>query len=219
MRKLLPLLATGLGVVACSPERKPTTEATPATSAASSPATVYPFPEKTIDGKPVRLDQYAGKVLLIVNTASKCGFTPQYEGLQALYEKHRAAGLEILGFPCDQFGNQEPGTEAEIQTFCRTRYAVTFPLFSKIEVNGPNADPLYRFLRKEQPGSFSRQNAPEPLYKALETSKPELLNGDSVKWNFTKFLVARDGKVVKRFESYETPASFEPEVVSLLARK
>ena len=139
----------------------------------------------------MKLDRYAGKVLLIVNVASKCGYTPQYEGLEKLYEQHRAEGFEILAFPCDQFGGQEPGTESEIKTFCTTRYSVQFPMFSKIEVNGPNANALYTYLRKEEP----------------------------IKWNFTKFLVDREGNVVKRFESKTTPEAIEPEVVALLGKK
>jgi glutathione peroxidase len=179
--------------------------------------TVYDFEAKTIDGETIRLDRYRGKVLLVVNVASKCGFTPQYEALEALHRKHAERGLVVLGFPCDQFGHQEPGTEAEIKTFCTTRYSVTFPLFSKIEVNGANAHPLYRFLRAEQPGSFSKElPGVEQLYAHLEKTQPELLGTDAVKWNFTKFLVDRRGKVVRRFESVETPQAFEAEVVAKL---
>ena len=181
---------------------------------------IYDLTEKDIDGQDVKLDRYAGKVLLVVNVASKCGFTPQYEGLQALYEKHKDEGLVLLGFPSDQFGNQEPGTETEIKTFCTTRYAVKFPLFSKIDVNGANADPLYRMLRAEAPSTLA-QDTPggEKLYAHLAKSQPELLGNDSVKWNFTKFLVARDGKIIKRFESPETPEKIEPEIVAQLQKK
>lgn len=183
-------------------------------------STFHSFEEKSIDGKPVRLSEYAGKVVLVVNVASRCGFTKQYAGLEALYEKHKDAGLVILGFPCDQFGNQEPGTEEEIKSFCNLNYNVTFPMFSKIEVNGPNANPLYAYLRKEQPGSFSKETpGAERLYEHLEKSLPEVLGNDSVKWNFTKFLVDRQGNVVKRFESAETPEAIEAEVVALLAAK
>ena len=181
---------------------------------------VYDLEAKTIDGETIRLDKYRGKVLLVVNVASKCGFTPQYEALEALHQKHASEGLVVLGFPCDQFGHQEPGTEAEIKTFCTTRYAVTFPLFSKIEVNGANAHPLYKHLRAEQAGSFSKDlPGAEMLYGHLEKTQPELLGTDAVKWNFTKFLVDRRGKVVKRFESMETPQSFEAEVVARLNEK
>ena len=183
-------------------------------------APFYQFKEKDIDGKAVTLDKYAGKVLLVVNVASHCGFTPQYEGLEALYKKHQTEGLEVLAFPCDQFGNQEPGSENEIKTFCTTRYSVTFPLFSKIEVNGANADPLYKFLRSEQKGSFSKDTpGAEKLYAHLEKSQPEVLGTDAIKWNFTKFLVGRDGKVIHRFESVETPESIEGAVVDALKQK
>lgn len=194
--KLAPLVA--LLVLSCAAEKPApapvapmSAKATPPTASATAP--LYAFDAKSIDGEAVKLDRYAGKVLLIVNVASKCGYTPQYEGLETLYEKHKAAGFEVLGFPCDQFGNQEPGSESEIKTFCMTRYSVKFPLFAKVEVNGPNATPLYSYLRSEKPAE--------------------------VKWNFTKFLIGRDGKVVKRFESKDTPEAIEPEVVSLLAAK
>lgn len=183
-------------------------------------APIYDLHEKDIDGQDVKLDRYAGKVLLIVNVASKCGFTPQYEGLQALYERHKEEGLVLLGFPSDQFGNQEPGTESEIKTFCTTRYAVKFPLFSKIDVNGANADPLYRMLRAEAPSTLSATTpGGEKLYEHLASSQPDLLGNDSVKWNFTKFLVARDGTIIKRFESPETPDKIEPEIVAQLQKK
>lgn len=207
---LLLLAACGASKEAAAPS-----STTSATTAGSAP--IYQFKEKDIDGKPVTMDRYAGKVLLVVNVASHCGYTPQYEGLQALYLKHQAQGLEVLAFPCDQFGNQEPGTENEIKSFCTTRYAVTFPLFSKIEVNGANADPLYKFLRSEQKGSFSKESN-EKLYSHIEKSQPELLGTDAIKWNFTKFLVGRDGKVLKRFESGETPESIEAAVVDVLKK-
>lgn len=176
------------------------------------------FEAKDIDGQNVRLDRYAGKVALVVNVASKCGFTPQYEALEALYKKHEAEGFVVLAFPSDQFGNQEPGTESEIKTFCTTRYSVTFPLFAKIDVNGPQAHPLYSWMRAEQPGNFDK-DAPgaEKLYAHLQKTTPDVLGTDAVKWNFTKFLVDRKGHVVKRFESMQTPQSIEPEVVALLA--
>ena len=212
---LLVTLATGV-LVTSGAAAQPTTTA----KEENHVTTVYDFEAKTIDGKTIRLDEYRGKVLLVVNVASKCGFTPQYEALEALHQKHASEGLVVLGFPCDQFGHQEPGTEAEIKTFCTTRYAVTFPLFSKIEVNGANAHPLYKHLRAEQAGSFSKDlPGAEMLYGHLEKTQPELLGTDAVKWNFTKFLVDRRGKVVKRFESMETPQSFEAEVVARLNEK
>jgi glutathione peroxidase len=126
-------------------------------------ASIYDFSVDDIHGKKVKLNVYRGKVLLVVNTASKCGFTPQYKGLEALYEKYRARGLEVLGFPCNQFGAQEPGSEEEIETFCEVNYGVTFPLFAKIDVNGDGVSPLYRYLKKEKPG---------------------LLGSEAIKWNF-----------------------------------
>ncbi|MEA2747683.1 MAG: hypothetical protein QOI41_1826 [Myxococcales bacterium] len=224
-----------IGVAACGDAKEPATPATVSASSASSSkssattgaaalpavhAPIYDIEEKDIDGKPVRLDRYAGKVLLIVNVASKCGFTPQYEGLEALYKKHESEGLVLLGFPSDQFGNQEPGTAEEIKTFCRMSYGVSFPIFAKTDVNGPNANPLYRLLRAEQPGSLTKDTpGAEKLYAHLEKSTPQVLGTDAVKWNFTKFLVDRNGKVVKRFESPETPQAIEPEIVAQLAKK
>ncbi|GAA5524816.1 hydroperoxy fatty acid reductase gpx1 [Microbulbifer aestuariivivens] len=150
---------------------------------------------KTQDGRETTLEEHAGKVLLIVNTASKCGFTPQYEGLEALYQKYRERGLEVLGFPCNQFGKQEPGTDEEIQSFCELNYGVSFPMYSKVEVNGDGEHPLFRELKKEAPG---------------------LLGTEAVKWNFTKFLVNRDGQVVKRFAPKDKPESLEAEIEALL---
>jgi glutathione peroxidase len=146
------------------------------------------------DGTEQPLSDYRGKVLLVVNTASQCGFTPQYQGLQALYQRHRAEGLEILGFPCDQFGHQEPGDDAEIATFCQRNYGVTFPLFKKIEVNGAGTHPVFAYLKRSAPG----------------------LLGDSIKWNFTKFLVDREGRVVDRFAPATPPEKIEADVEKLL---
>jgi glutathione peroxidase len=158
-------------------------------------ASIYEFSAKDIDGKSQSLGDYRGKTMLIVNVASKCGFTPQYTGLEALYEKFRDKGLVVLGFPCDQFGHQEPGDEAEIKNFCSLNYDVKFPLFAKIDVNGANADPLYQYLKHEAKG---------------------LLGSESIKWNFTKFLVDKNGKVVKRYAPTDTPESIEKEVVAAL---
>jgi glutathione peroxidase len=180
----------------------------------------HAFEAKSIDGKPVPLSDYAGKVVLVVNVASRCGFTKQYAGLEALYEKHRQEGFVILGFPCDQFGNQEPGTEEEIKSFCSLTYDVTFPMFAKIEVNGPRAHPLWAYLRREQPGSFGKDSpGAAQLYEHLEKNLPEVLGTDAVKWNFTKFLVDRRGRVVTRFESAETPEAIEPQIVTLLGAR
>ena len=157
---------------------------------------VYSFSVKGMGGSMVSLSQYKSKVLLIVNVASKCGFTPQYKGLQALYEKLNSKGLEILGFPCNQFGAQEPGNEDEIKKFCSLSYNVTFPVFAKIDVNGDSADPLYNFLKKEEPG---------------------ILGTEMIKWNFTKFLVGKDGRVLRRYAPNVTPESLEADILKALA--
>ncbi|HSD00344.1 MAG TPA: glutathione peroxidase [Casimicrobiaceae bacterium] len=158
-------------------------------------ATLYDFTVNDIHGKPVKLDRYKGRVLLVVNTASECGFTPQYKGLEALYEKYRGKGLEVLGFPCNQFGGQEPGDEAAIEQFCEVNYGVTFPMFAKVDVNGDNAAPVYRHLKAAKPG---------------------LLGTEAIKWNFTKFLVDRDGKVLARFAPNDTPESIAPAIEKAL---
>ena len=158
-------------------------------------STAYDFSAETLDGAPQPLDAYRGKPMLIVNTASKCGFTPQYTGLEAMWKKHRDEGLVILGFPCDQFGHQEPGNAEEIRNFCSLSYDVTFPMFSKVEVNGSNAHPLYTWLKKEKPG---------------------LLGLEAIKWNFTKFLVDRNGQVVKRYAPTDTPEKIESDLGAVL---
>ncbi|MFF4025449.1 MULTISPECIES: glutathione peroxidase [Nocardia] len=174
----------------------------------------HEFSVATSDGGSRSLEEYAGRVVLVVNVASKCGFTPQYDGLEALYKKNRDRGLEILGFPCNQFGDQEPGDDAEIQEFCSTNYGVTFPVFGKIEVNGPGAAPLYTYLRAEAPGDFGPSAG--RLYDHVKATRPEAIGTDEVKWNFTKFLVGRDGKVIRRFESTVTPEQIESEIADLL---
>ncbi len=181
-------------------------------------SSVYDFTVKTIDGKSTTLADYRGKLLLIVNVASKCGLTPQYEGLEKLYEKYQDKGLVILGFPSNQFYQQEPGSDAEIQEFCSLNYGVKFPLFSKIDVNGPSAHPLYQFLRAEQPGEApsAEQLANDKLYKFLAESLPENLQGGAIPWNFTKFLVGRDGAVLKRFQPTALPDDIEKDIQPLL---
>ena len=156
---------------------------------------IFDISVKTIDGTVTTLTPYKGKVMLIVNVASKCGFTSQYEGLEALYRTYKDRGLVILGFPCNQFGGQEPGSEEQIMDFCRLNYGVTFPMFAKIDVNGANTHPLYVHLKKQQPG---------------------ILGSEVIKWNFTKFLVDREGHVVQRFSSSSKPASLVKEIESLL---
>lgn len=157
--------------------------------------TIYEMKAADSADNNVSLEKYKGKVLLIANTASKCGLTPQYGELQKLYDQYKDQGLEILGFPCNQFGAQEPGTSEEAASFCQINYGVTFPVFAKIDVNGDNAHPLFKYLKKEQPGDTP--------------------DGDIV-WNFTKFLVDRDGKVVKRFEPKEAPETMKQSIESLL---
>jgi glutathione peroxidase len=157
---------------------------------------LYELSVKDARGQVVPLSNYRGKVLLVVNTASACGFTPQYEGLQALYEKYQTRGFVVLGFPCNQFGAQEPGTDAEIQDFCTGRFSVTFPVFAKVEVNGTGAHPLYVWLKKQAPG---------------------ILGTEAIKWNFTKFLVSVEGRVLKRFAPNDSPESIAPEIEKLLA--
>jgi len=156
--------------------------------------TLYDFIVKDAEGNDISMKDYEGKVLLIVNTATGCGFTPQYEGLQDLYEKYQEQGLEILDFPCNQFGNQAPGTEDEIVDFCQARYGVTFKMFKKIEVNGENQAPIFAFLKEQKGG----------------------LMGNKIKWNFTKFLVDRNGNVVERFAPTTTPEQIDEAVAKLL---
>jgi len=158
-------------------------------------ARFHEFSVKNIDGRDSSLNEYAGKVALVVNTASKCGFTSQYAGLEKLYEKYKDRGFVVLGFPCNQFGAQEPGDEAEIAQFCSLSFGVTFPMFAKIEVNGADTHPLYRFLKEEKPG---------------------MLSTEGIKWNFTKFLIDRDGKVVERYAPTTKPVDLEQVIEGLL---
>jgi len=158
-------------------------------------STVHDFSALGIDGKTRKLADYAGKVLLIVNTASKCGFTPQYKGLEELYRTYKERGLVVLGFPCNQFGAQEPGSDSEISEFCELNYGVTFPLFGKVDVNGAQAHPLFAHLKKEAPG---------------------LLGSEAIKWNFTKFLVGKDGKVIDRYAPNTAPADIAKDIEKAL---
>lgn len=156
---------------------------------------IYTVDVKKIDGNKAQMSEYKGKVLLIVNTASKCGFTPQFKGLEKLYEEKRDKGLEILGFPCNQFLNQDPGNDDQISEFCSLNYGVSFPMFAKVEVNGENTHPLYKLLKSEAKGVLGTEN---------------------VKWNFTKFLVSRDGKVVKRYAPNTEPEKISGDIEKLL---
>lgn len=155
---------------------------------------IYDFKVKNAKGEEILMAEFQGKVLLIVNTATGCGFTPQYEGLQNLYDKYKEKGFVVLDFPCNQFGHQAPGTNDEIQEFCTLKYKTTFPLFSKIEVNGKDAAPLYKFLKKQKGGFL----------------------GDDIKWNFTKFLISRDGEVVERYAPVTKPEKIEDDILKLL---
>lgn len=157
---------------------------------------IYDVEVTTIKGESKSIEDYKGKVLLIVNTASKCGFTPQFKGLEAVYEKFKDQGLEILGFPCNQFLSQDPGSDAQISEFCELNYGVTFPMFSKIEVNGPNTHPLYAVLKSEAKG---------------------VLGSEKIKWNFTKFLVSAEGEVLKRYAPNTEPKDIEKDITALLA--
>ena len=156
---------------------------------------IYGFTNKGLQGEDISLEQYKGKLLLVVNTASKCGFTPQYGGLEELYQKYKDDGLVVLGFPCNQFGHQEPGSSEEIGEFCQQNYGVTFQMFQKVDVNGDNAAPIFKFLKNKAPG---------------------ILGTEKIKWNFTKFLVDQQGNVVKRYAPKDTPAEIEKDISSLL---
>jgi glutathione peroxidase len=157
---------------------------------------IYDLSVTDIRGAERSLKEFSGKVLLIVNVASECGFTPQYEGLEALYQKYKEQGLEILGFPCNQFGGQEPGDESQIAEFCSSRFGISFPMFSKVEVNGDGTDPLFSLLKSQAPG---------------------LMGTEAIKWNFTKFLVSRDGQVIGRYASTTKPESMEGDIKELLS--
>jgi len=157
--------------------------------------TIYDFNANSLSGAPVDLKQYRGKVLLVVNTASKCGFTPQYKGLEEVYQQFKDRGVEVLGFPCNQFGAQEPGNADEIGAFCEKNYGVTFPMFEKIDVNGENAHPLYKFLKGEAPG---------------------VMGTEAIKWNFTKFLIRKDGTVYKRYAPQTEPKELAGDIEKLL---
>ncbi|WP_425445943.1 glutathione peroxidase [Dethiothermospora halolimnae] len=179
---------------------------------------IYDFSLETIDNEKISMEEYRGKVLLIVNTASKCGFTPQYEDLERLYERYNKDGFEILAFPCNQFQNQEPGDNEDIESFCKLNYGVKFPLFSKIDVRGKNIHPLYSFLINEAP--FEGFNLGNPsgkiLYHMLEENHPDWLLDNSIKWNFTKFLIDQKGNVIKRYESPVDPMDIEGDIEKLI---
>jgi glutathione peroxidase len=177
-------------------ESTPESSATPQGWRDGKNQSLYTTPVTTIDGRTTTLDAYRGRVMLVVNVASQCGFTPQYAGLEALHRRYSDRGLVVLGFPCDQFGHQEPGTEDEIRKFCSLAYDVTFPMFAKVDVNGPNEHPLYAVLKSAAPGVFGTT---------------------AIKWNFTKFLVGRDGTVLTRYASRDTPEDIETDATFVTA--
>ena len=162
-----------------------------------TPDSVYDFSAETLDGRVLSFDTLRGQVLLVVNVASQCGYTGQYRGLEALYRQHRHRGFAVLGFPCNQFGGQEPGAPVEIQEFCSRQYDVTFPMFAKVDVNGPHAHPLFTFLKAQRRGWL----------------------GSGIRWNFTKFLVGRDGKVRRRYGSIDAPSKIEPDIERALEER
>ena len=184
---------------------------------AGNAPTIYDFSAQTNGGEQLSFSQYKGKVLLIVNTASKCGFTPQYDGLEALYNKYASQGLVVVGFPCDQFGHQEPGTNEEIEAFCRLNHGVTFPLMAKSDVNGENANEVFKWLYSQKPfAGFGDSETGKFMDAMLSQADPDYASNPDIKWNFTKFLVDRKGHVVARFEPVVAPELLEPEIEALL---
>ncbi len=173
---------------------------------------LYDFTVLDAQMKPINMNTYKGKVLLIVNTATGCGFTPQYDGLQKLYDMYKNKGFEVLDFPCNQFLNQAPGTDSEIANFCQTKFGVTFKTFSKVDVNGKNAEPLYTYLKSEKPLDANQATS---IKKTIQSIGKNLL-GTSIKWNFTKFLIDRNGKVVARFSPAHKPEDIEQQIIYLL---
>jgi glutathione peroxidase len=200
MKKLLTMMAT-VCAIACSTDTN----------------TIYQFKAESNNGKEVNFAGYKGKVLLVVNTASKCGFTPQYDGLEALYQKYSDQGLVVIGFPCDQFGHQEPGTNEEIEEFCRLNHGVTFPLMAKSDVNGENANEIFKWLYSEKPfAGFGDSDTGKFMDGMLSRQDQDYASNPDIKWNFTKFLIDRKGRVVARFEPVVTPQELEPEIEALL---
>ena len=206
MKKLLTCITVGLLVIlaACTQNNKKT-------------ATIYDFKALNNKGEEIEMSQYKGNVLMIVNTASKCGFTPQYDGLEALYQKHKDQGFVILGFPCDQFKHQEPGTDEEIAEFCRINHGVTFPLMKKIDVFGENAHPIFKYLTEQVPTEEVhglKDKATMALVDSL--SRSEGRKEGEIRWNFTKFLISKDGTEIKRFPPVAKPEEMENEIESML---
>ena len=200
MKKILIILAA-LCAIACSNDTN----------------TIYQFSAESNSGDQVNFADYKGKVLLIVNTASKCGFTPQYDGLEALYQKYKDQGLVVIGFPCDQFGHQEPGSNEEIEEFCRVNHGVTFPLMAKSDVNGENANEVFKWLYAEKPfAGWGESETGKFMDGMLSRNDPDYASNPDIKWNFTKFLIDRNGKVVARFEPVVTPEEIDSQIADIL---
>jgi glutathione peroxidase len=176
---------------------------------------LYAYQAKLSNGESISLENFKGKVLVIVNTASKCGLTPQYEGLERLFRNNKDQGFSVLAFPCNQFGGQEPGSDEEIQEFCSINYDVSFPIFKKIDVNGEHTHPLYRYLREQAPED-SNMDTSSMLYQHLSKNLPQILERSDIKWNFTKFLIDRNGNVVKRYFPSTLPEEMENDIEMLL---
>ena len=201
MKKILIILAAILCAIACSNDTN----------------TIYQFSAESNSGDQFNFADYKGKVLLIVNTASKCGFTPQYDGLEALYQKYKFEGFTVIGFPCDQFGHQEPGSNEEIEEFCRLNHGVTFPLMAKSDVNGENANEIFKWLYAEKPfAGWGDSETGKFMDGMLSRNDPDYASNPDIKWNFTKFLVDRNGKVVARFEPVVTPEEIDSAIQALL---
>ena len=179
-------------------------------------ASIYDFKTLSNKGAEVNFKDYEGKVLLIVNTASKCGFTPQYDGLEALYQQYKDKGLVVIGFPCDQFAGQEPGTNEQIEEFCRLNHGVTFPLMAKTDVNGPNAEPVFEYLKTQAPTEEHHGLKAKATQKMLKGISKSVEKDSDILWNFTKFLVSRDGSVVKRFAPVVEPKDFAKDIEEML---
>ena len=224
MKKLFLLAAVALMMAAsCNNQNNKTAQVTPEPEpVVEQTSGIYDITVKDMDGSDVSLANYKGKVLLIVNVASKCGLTPQYEGLEALYQKYKDQGLEILAFPCNQFLEQEPGTNEEIQSFCSLNYNVTFPLFDKIDVNGETESPLYTYLKKQAPFKGYPEGTEEfatMLDEIHQKTGTGFDQGDAIRWNFGKFLVSKDGKTILRFEPMVTPDMMEEAIQKMLEDK
>ena len=220
MKKLFFLAAVALMMAtSCNNQNNKATQVAETEPAVEQTSGIYNITVKDIDGSDVSLDNYKGKVLLIVNVASKCGLTPQYEALEALYLKYKDQGLEILAFPCNQFLGQEPGTNEEIQSFCSTTYNVTFPLFDKIDVNGEAESPLYTYLKEQAPFKGYPEGTEEfaaMLDQIHQQTGTGFDQGDAIRWNFGKFLVSKDGKTILRFEPMVTPDLLEEDIQEML---